>query len=102
MTRHHALNICLIALLGCATAPLEREPELGEASDALSGFHAALDHGEAWFGTRVEAELTAKEPAHSWTFELPTSATVTVSTQGTATGPDLDTVLYLYHGEAKS
>lgn len=96
----------LLLVLGCALSPaadLDSEEAHTGAHEAgrlvIAG--AALDNGPPWFGATVQAELTASTPLQAWTFELPSAAAVTFVTQGTATGPDVDTVLYLYRRGAR-
>ncbi|HEX6239257.1 MAG TPA: hypothetical protein VFZ61_00130 [Polyangiales bacterium] len=90
-----ALTI-LASLSGCEPPEAPAHAEL-EASEALlSPARApALEHGDVWFGARVEADFQASA-YQAWSFELARPATLRLETEASATGPDLDTLLYLY------
>jgi hypothetical protein len=105
---HHTHCLVLLSLLigGCAGAPTDdaepvpddpdQQPAGARMDSKLVIASAAIDNGPPWFGATVQAELSERTPLQAWTFDLPRAAAVGFATRGTATGPDVDTVLYLY------
>jgi hypothetical protein len=91
----------LTSLWGCEPSHEDVREDLHDTDARLSLAKApALEHGAVWFGARVETDFGA-QALHAWTFDLAQPASVRLETEASATGPDLDTIVYLYrHGEA--
>jgi len=88
-----------LAMVGCAASTIDKDTGSEDAlplDGKADSFRAPTEHGELRMGsTASQAELSADEKFHAWTFAL--SGQANVALRVSARNENLDTVLYLYH-----
>jgi hypothetical protein len=98
-------TFALVAILSAASCVQSSDDGEEEEQDALSvdgksdTFASPTEHGELGLrsGDGQFASITSAKRFHAWTFSLSAAAELNLDTRiGTAFGPQVDTVMYLY------
>lgn len=83
----------LLLLTACDATATKGAEDDAPAEGKDDSHRRPTDHGDLFFGQPVEAELSAAEGFHAWTFALAGAAEIDAYTDGDV---EVDTVLYLY------